>query len=76
MNDLNQLLDKLGPRFKDWSGRGPVPVDADLLPTIVPDYKTPFRLLPHGVRHCLRNKEVTHFRQLARMASPHFALGM
>ncbi|OWM83136.1 CRM-domain containing factor CFM3, chloroplastic/mitochondrial isoform X2 [Punica granatum] len=73
--DIDNLLDELGPRFKDWSGREPVPVDADLLPSVVPDYKTPFRLLPHGVRPCLRNKEMTNFRQLARTIPPHFALG-
>ncbi|KAI3412627.1 uncharacterized protein J3R85_017158 [Psidium guajava] len=74
-NDLNYLLDELGPRFKDWSGCEPVPVDADLLPSEVPGYKTPFRLLPYGVGHCLRNKEMTMFRRLARTMPPHFALG-
>ncbi|KAK3429864.1 hypothetical protein EUGRSUZ_E01353 [Eucalyptus grandis] len=44
MNDPNSLLDELGPRFKDWSGCEPVPVDADLLPSEVPGYKPPFRL--------------------------------
>lgn len=75
LGNIDHLLDELGPRFKDWSGCEPVPVDADLLPSVVPDYKTPFRLLPHGVRHCLRNKEMTNFRQLARKIPPHFALG-
>ncbi|KAL3744745.1 hypothetical protein ACJRO7_013933 [Eucalyptus globulus] len=75
MNDPNSLLDELGPRFKDWSGCEPVPVDADLLPSEVPGYKPPFRLLPYGVRHCLRNKEMTRFRRLARTMPPHFALG-
>lgn len=73
--DLNDLLDELGPRFKDWSGREPLPVDADLLPGVVPGYKTPFRLLPHGVRPGLRDKEMTNFRRLARTMAPHFALG-
>ncbi|KAJ4952641.1 hypothetical protein NE237_029473 [Protea cynaroides] len=74
-NELNNLLDELGPRFSDWSGRDPQPVDADLLPGVVPGYKTPFRLLPYGTRHCLTNKEMTTFRRLARTVSPHFALG-
>ncbi|KAF3439614.1 hypothetical protein FNV43_RR17892 [Rhamnella rubrinervis] len=74
-NDLNLLLDELGPRFEDWLGREPLPVDADLLPAVVPDYKTPFRLLPYGVRHCLSDKEMTRFRRLARTVPPHFALG-
>ncbi|XP_056176920.1 CRM-domain containing factor CFM3, chloroplastic/mitochondrial [Syzygium oleosum] len=75
MNDPNDLLDELGPRFKDWSGCDPVPVDADLLSSEVPGYKTPFRLLAYGVGHCLRNKEMTMFRRLARTMPPHFALG-
>ncbi|XP_037493030.1 CRM-domain containing factor CFM3, chloroplastic/mitochondrial isoform X1 [Jatropha curcas] len=74
-NELNQLLDELGPRFKDWCGREPLPVDADLLPAVDPGYKAPFRLLPYGVRHCLTNKEMTVFRRLARQTPPHFALG-
>ncbi|GER51428.1 CRS1 / YhbY (CRM) domain-containing protein [Striga asiatica] len=73
--ELNRMLDELGPRFVDWSGREPIPVDADLLPTVVPEYKTPFRLLPHGVRHALRDKEMTFLRRTARMVPPHFALG-
>ncbi|XP_028774212.1 CRM-domain containing factor CFM3, chloroplastic/mitochondrial isoform X2 [Neltuma alba] len=73
--DLNDLLDELGPRFKDWAGREPLPVDADLLPGVVPGYKTPYRLLPHGIRPGLRDKEMTNFRRLARTMAPHFALG-
>lgn len=73
--NINDLLDELGPRFRDWCGREPVPVDADLLPSVVPDYKAPFRLLPHGVKHCLRNKETTNLRRFARTIPPHFALG-
>nr|DAD49004.1 TPA_asm: hypothetical protein HUJ06_018941 [Nelumbo nucifera] len=75
MTDLNNLLDELGPRFRDWSGCEPKPVDADLLPCVVPGYKPPFRLLPYGIRHCLKNKEMTSFRRLARSMPPHFALG-
>lgn len=75
-SELNQFLDELGPRFKDWSGREPLPVDADLLPAVDPEYKPPFRLLPYGVRHCLTNKEMTLFRKIARTVPPHFALGM
>ncbi|QCD80287.1 RNA-binding [Vigna unguiculata] len=75
MCDLNHLLDELGPRFIDWTGRQPLPVDADLLPAVVPGYKTPFRLLPYGLRPCLTNREMTNFRRLARTTAPHFALG-
>jgi hypothetical protein len=75
-SDLNQLLDELGPRFTDWTGREPLPVDADLLPAVVPGYKPPLRLFPYGVWHCLRNREMTTIRRLARMMPPHFALGL
>ncbi|XP_002514120.3 CRM-domain containing factor CFM3, chloroplastic/mitochondrial isoform X1 [Ricinus communis] len=73
--ELNQFLDELGPRFEDWCGREPLPVDADLLLAVDPGYKPPFRLLPYGVRHCLTDKEMTIFRRLARTVPPHFALG-
>ncbi|CAN1774159.1 CRM-domain containing factor CFM3, chloroplastic/mitochondrial [Linum perenne] len=75
LSELNYLLDSLGRRFKDWGGCEPSPVDADLLPAVVPGYKPPLRLLPYGVKHCLRDKETTKFRRLARMTPPHFALG-
>lgn len=74
--DIDSFLDQLGPRYKDWSGRGPIPVDADLLPGVVPGYKTPFRLLPYMVKSTLRNKEMTALRRLARQTAPHFALGI
>ncbi|KAH1057058.1 hypothetical protein J1N35_035123 [Gossypium stocksii] len=73
--ELNHLLDELGPRYKDWSGQEPLPVDADLLPSVVPGYQPPFRRLPYGVRHCLKDREMTTFRRLARSMPPHFALG-
>lgn len=75
IQELNLLLDELGPRFKDWSGPEPLPVDADLLPAIISGYKSPFRLLPHGIRPALRDKEMTYFRRTARKMPPHFALG-
>ncbi|KAG8049602.1 hypothetical protein GUJ93_ZPchr0009g361 [Zizania palustris] len=75
MFDIDSLLDQLGPRYKDWSGRDPIPVDADLLPGVVPGYKPPFRLLPYKVKSSLRNREMTALRGLARQTSPHFALG-
>ncbi|KAL5768602.1 hypothetical protein ACOSQ2_015385 [Xanthoceras sorbifolium] len=75
LSELNYLLDELGPRFIDWTGCEPLPVDADLLPPVVPDYKPPFRLLPYGIRHCLKDKEMTILRRLTRNMPPHFALG-
>lgn len=74
-SELNHLLDELGPRYKDWCGREPLPVDADLLPAVVPGYKSPLRLLPYGVKPSLSNKDTTKFRRLARTTPPHFVLG-
>ncbi|XP_073149156.1 CRM-domain containing factor CFM3A, chloroplastic/mitochondrial [Henckelia pumila] len=75
LHELNCLLDEVGPRFMDWSGREPLPVDADLLPAVVPGHKPPFRLLPHGTRKTLKDKEMTYLRRTARTMPPHFALG-
>ncbi|KAL0660019.1 hypothetical protein Bca4012_080604 [Brassica carinata] len=73
--ELNDLLDEIGPRFHDWTGCAPLPVDADLLPPMVLGYRCPFRVLPQGVKPCLSNKEMTEMRRLARISPPHFALG-
>uniref|UniRef100_J3M9H5 CRM-domain containing factor CFM3, chloroplastic/mitochondrial n=1 Tax=Oryza brachyantha TaxID=4533 RepID=J3M9H5_ORYBR len=73
--EFNQMLDELGPRFVDWWGTGILPVDADLLPQTIPGYKTPFRLLPTGMRLTLTNAELTNLRKLARDLPCHFALG-
>lgn len=73
--ELGQVLDELGPRYEDWSGREPFPVDADLLSPVVPGYKPPFRLPPDRIRPCLRDKEMTELRRFARTLPPHFALG-
>ncbi|CAM8893150.1 unnamed protein product [Rhodiola kirilowii] len=75
MSELNLLLDELGPRFYDWSGPEPLPVDADSLPSFVPGYRPPIRLLPNGAKRCLGNKKMTSIRRLARSMPPHFALG-
>ncbi|KAJ1687391.1 hypothetical protein LUZ63_018781 [Rhynchospora breviuscula] len=73
--EFNKMLDELGPRFVDWWGTGVLPVDADLLPEKVNGYKTPFRLLPTGMRSRLTNAELTNLRKLARKLPCHFALG-
>lgn len=75
-NEVDKLLDGLGPRYADWPGCDPLPVDADLLPGIVPGYQPPFRILPYGLRATLGQKEATNLRRLARVLPPHFALGM
>nr|KJB72320.1 hypothetical protein B456_011G170900 [Gossypium raimondii] len=74
-DEVDKLLEGLGPRYADWPGCDPLPVDADLLLGIVPGYQPPFRVLPHGVRSCLGVKEATSLRRLARVLPPHFALG-
>ncbi|KAL7140101.1 hypothetical protein ABFS83_09G098900 [Erythranthe nasuta] len=73
--EYNTLLDGLGPRFEDWWGMGVLPVDADLLPGTITGYKTPFRLLPTGMRSRLTNAEMTNLRKLAKSLPSHFALG-
>lgn len=74
--EFNSLLDELGPRFDEWWGTGILPVDADLLPQKIPGYKTPFRLLPTGMRSRLTNAEMTNLRKLAKSLPCHFALGI
>ncbi|XP_072990605.1 chloroplastic group IIA intron splicing facilitator CRS1, chloroplastic isoform X1 [Typha latifolia] len=73
--EVNRLLDELGPRFIDWWWRTPLPVDADLLPEVVSDFKTPFRQCPPGVRLKLTDDELTYLRMLAHPLPTHFALG-
>jgi len=74
-SEMDSLLESLGPRYTDWPGPDPLPVDADMLPGVVPGYKPPFRILPYGVRPSLGFKEGTALRRLARVLPPHFALG-
>ncbi|XP_057447583.1 CRM-domain containing factor CFM2, chloroplastic-like isoform X3 [Lotus japonicus] len=73
--DADSLLVGLGPRFTDWWGYEPLPVDADLLPAVVPGYRQPFRLLPYGVKPKLTDDEMTTLRRLSRPIPSHFALG-
>lgn len=73
--EIDRLLDELGPRYSDWPGSNPLPVDADLLPATVPGYKPPFRVLPYGVRRSLSRKDTTNLRRLGRGLPPHFSLG-
>lgn len=37
---MDKPLEGLGPRYIDWLGCDPLPVDADLLPGFVPGYQT------------------------------------
>lgn len=73
--EADKLLEGLGPRFTDWWGYDPLPVDADLLPAIVPGYRRPFRLLPYGVKPKLTNDEMTTLRRLGLPLPCHFVLG-
>ncbi|RLM70348.1 hypothetical protein C2845_PM17G12490 [Panicum miliaceum] len=74
-DEIDKLLDELGPRYSDWPGSDPLPVDADLLPVTIPGYKPPFRVLPYSVRPSLSRRDMTNLRRLARGLPPHFALG-
>jgi hypothetical protein len=74
-DEIDKLLDELGPRYSDWPGSDPLPVDADLLPATVSGYKPPFRVLPYGVRRSLSRKDTTNLCRLSRGLPPHFALG-
>lgn len=73
--EADRLLEGLGPRFTDWWGYEPLPVDADLLPAVVPGFRRPFRLLPYGVKPQLTNDEMTILKRLGRPLPCHFALG-
>lgn len=73
--EANRLLDDLGPRYVDWWWPKPLPVDADLLPEVVPGFKPPFRLCPPRSRSKLTDDELTHLRKLARSLPTHFVLG-
>ncbi|KAK4567502.1 hypothetical protein RGQ29_003329 [Quercus rubra] len=74
-DEVDKLLDGLGPRYTDWPGCDPLPVDADMLPAVVSGYQPPFKVLPYGVRSTLGAKDATNLRRLARVLPPHFALG-
>nr|XP_043629533.1 CRM-domain containing factor CFM3A, chloroplastic/mitochondrial-like [Erigeron canadensis] len=73
--EVDKLLEGLGPRYTDWPGCDPLPVDADLLPGTIQGYQPPFRILPYGIKATLAGKEATNLRRLARFLPPHFALG-
>ncbi|WMV32850.1 hypothetical protein MTR67_026235 [Solanum verrucosum] len=70
-----KLLEGLGPRFTDWWGCEPLPIDTDLLLAIVHGYNRPFRLLPYGVKPKLTNDEMTTLRRIGRPLPCHFVLG-
>lgn len=73
--ECDHLLEGLGPRFTDWWGYDPLPVDGDLLPAVIPGYRRPFRLLPYGIKPKLTNDEMTTLKRLGRPLPCHFALG-
>ncbi|XP_039690846.1 CRM-domain containing factor CFM2, chloroplastic isoform X2 [Medicago truncatula] len=75
LEEVDSLLEGLGPRFTDWWGYDPVPVDADLLPAVIPGFRPPFRLLPYGVQSKLTDDEMTTLKRLGRTLPCHFALG-
>ncbi|GAB2300326.1 hypothetical protein Dimus_034362 [Dionaea muscipula] len=75
VDEADHLLDGLGPRFTGWWGCDPLPVDADLLPPVLPGYRRPFRLLPYGVKPNLTNAESRVLKRLGGPLPCHFAVG-
>ncbi|KAE9449472.1 hypothetical protein C3L33_18634, partial [Rhododendron williamsianum] len=73
--EADRILDGLGPRFIDWWRPKPLPVDADLLPEVVPGFKPPFRRCPPHGRVKLTDDELTYLRMLAQQLPFHFVLG-
>ncbi|CAA7018176.1 unnamed protein product [Microthlaspi erraticum] len=73
--EADRLLNGLGPRYVDWWMRRPFPVDADLLPEVVPGYITPSRRCPPNTRANLSDGELTYLRNLAQALPFHFVLG-
>lgn len=73
--EADRLLDGLGPRFIDWWRPKPLPVDADLLPEVLPGFRPPFRLSPPQTRSKLTDDELTYLRKLAYALPTHFVLG-
>ncbi|GAV85552.1 CRS1_YhbY domain-containing protein [Cephalotus follicularis] len=73
--ETDRLLDGLGPRFIDWWMRKPLPIDADLLPEMVPGFRLTFRLCPSNARSKLKDGELMYLRKLAHALPTHFVLG-
>lgn len=73
--EADRLLSGLGPRYVDWWRPKPLPVDADLLPEVVPGFKPPFRLCPPKASSKLKDDELTYLRNLSRPLPTHFVLG-
>ncbi|KAJ8761781.1 hypothetical protein K2173_004592 [Erythroxylum novogranatense] len=73
--ETDRLLEGLGPRFVDWWMRKPLPVDADLLPAVIPGFRPPSRRCPPDVIPKLKDDELTYLRKLAFSLPTHFALG-
>ncbi|KAL5809920.1 hypothetical protein ACOSQ4_026488 [Xanthoceras sorbifolium] len=71
----DRLLDGLGPCFIDWWMWKPLPVDADLLPEVIPGFRTPFRRCPPDGRSKMTDDELTYLRKLAHPLPTHFVLG-
>ncbi|OWM64422.1 hypothetical protein CDL15_Pgr020389 [Punica granatum] len=73
--ETDRLLDSLGPRFEDWWMRKPLPVDADVLPEVVPGFRPPLRMCPPNERSQLTDDELTYLRKIAHPLPTHFVLG-
>jgi hypothetical protein len=67
------MLDDFSPWFVEWWGTGVLPIDADLLPPAVPDYRTPARLLSAKMHPRLTNDEHTKMLKLAKAHQTHLS---
>lgn len=74
--ETDRLLDDLGPRFIDWWMHKPLPVDADMLPEVIPGYMPPFRRCPPFTKPKLTDAELLDLRRLAHPLPTHFVLGI
>lgn len=74
--ETDRLLEGLGPRYIDWWMRKPLPVDADLLPEVVPGFAPPLRRCLPRTRAKLTDYELTYLRKLAHPLPFHFVLGI
>jgi hypothetical protein len=71
--EFDWMLDDFSPWFVKWWGTGVLPIDADLLPPAVPDYRTSARLLSAQMHPRLTNDEHTKMLKLAKAHQTHLS---
>ncbi|WJX61513.1 hypothetical protein P8452_46597 [Trifolium repens] len=71
--EFDWMLDDFSPWFVKWWGTGVLPIDADLLPPAVPNYRTSARLLSAQMHPRLTNDEHTKMLKLAKAHQTHLS---